>query len=65
MPVSLTSILRKVYEKLVREYILEGTEKAKSSKQHSFARGISFLSNLLETIDVVKEGVSADIFRKF
>ena len=64
-PVSLTCILCKVYEKLVREYILEGIEKAISSKQHGFTRGRSCLSNLLETIDVVNdllaEGGCADI----
>ena len=37
-PVSLTCILCKVYEKLVRDYILEGIEKAISSKQHGFTR---------------------------
>ena len=64
-PVSLTCILCKVYEKLVREYILEGIKKAISSKQHGFTRGRSCLSNLLETIDVANdllaEGSCADI----
>ena len=58
MPVSLTCILCNVYEKLVREYILESIEKAISSKQHGFTRGrscLSPLSNFLETIDVVND----------
>jgi len=35
-PVSLTCVLCKVYEKLIREYILEGVDAAISSKQHGF-----------------------------
>ena len=46
-PVSLTCVLCKVYEKLSREYILEGIEKAISTKQHGFTMGRSCLSNLL------------------
>ena len=49
----------------MREYILEGIEKAISSKQHGFTRSRSCLSNLSETIDVVNdllaEGGCADI----
>ena len=45
--VSLTCLLCKVYEKLLREYILEGIEKAISTKQHGFTMGRSCLSNLL------------------
>ena len=65
-PVSLTCILCKVYEKLLREYILEGVRLSVSSKQHGFTQGRSCLSNLLETIDTVNdlmaEGHCADIF---
>ena len=38
-PVSLTCIMCKVYEKLIREYILDGIEAVLSSKQHGFMRG--------------------------
>ena len=47
----------KVYEKLIREYILDGIEAVLSSKQHGFMRGRSCLSNLLETMDAVKGSV--------
>jgi len=64
-PVSLTCIMCKVYEKLLREYILNGVEQLLSSKQHGFMKGRSCLSNLLETIDTVNdllaEGGCADI----
>ena len=64
-PVSLTCIMCKVYEKLIREYILDGIEAVLSSKQHGFMRGRSCLSNLLETMDAVNdllaEGGCADI----
>ena len=55
----------KVYEKLIREYILDGIEAVLSDKQHGFMRGRSCLSNLLETMDAVNdllaEGGCADI----
>ena len=64
-PVSLTCIICKVYEKLIREYILDGIEAVLSDKQHGFMRGRSCLSNLLETMDAVNdllaEGGCADI----
>ena len=64
-PVSLTCIMCKVYEKLIREYILDGIEAVLSDKQHGFMRGRSCLSNLLETMDAVNdllaEGGCADI----
>ena len=64
-PGSLTCIMCKVYEKLIREYILDGIEAVLSSKQHGFMRGRSCLSNLLETMDAVNdllaEGGCADI----
>ena len=64
-PVTLTCIMCKVYEKLIREYILDGIEAVLSSKQHGFMRGRSGLSNLLETMDAVNdllaEGGCADI----
>ena len=64
-PVSLTCILCKAYEKLLREYILDGVEQVLSSTQHGFMKGRSCLSNLLESIDAVNdllaEGGCADI----
>ena len=64
-PVSLTCILCKAYEKLLKEYILDGVEQVLSSTQHGFMKGRSCLSNLLESIDAVNdllaEGGCADI----
>ena len=64
-PVSLSCIMCKVYEKLIREYILDGIEAVLSDKQHGFMRGRSCLSNLLDTMDAVNdllaEGGCADI----
>ena len=66
-PESLTCIMCKVYEKLIREYILDGIEAVLrvSSKQHGFVRGRSCLSNILETMDAVNdllaEGGCADV----
>ena len=55
----------KTYEKLLREYILDGVEQLLSRKQHGFMKGRSCLSNLLESIDAVNdllaEGGCADI----
>ena len=48
-PVSLTCIMCTVYEKLIREYILDGIEAVLNDKQHGLVRGRSCLSNLLET----------------
>ena len=53
-PVSLTSLMCKLYEKLIREYILDRIEAVLSDKQHCFMRGRSCLSHLLETMDAVK-----------
>ena len=52
-PVSLTSILCKVYEKIVRKHILTYVEKSISKSQHGFVNKRSCLSNLLETVDAV------------
>ena len=62
---SLTCLMCKVYEKLIREYILNGIEAVLSDKQHGFVSSRSCLSNLLETMDAVNdllaEGGCADI----
>ncbi|KAL5265725.1 hypothetical protein ACHWQZ_G006437 [Mnemiopsis leidyi] len=64
-PVSLTCILCKVYEKLVREHLLDFLEGRISKHQHGFVKGKSCLSNLLETFDNIldffDEGVPVDL----
>ncbi|KAL5254844.1 hypothetical protein ACHWQZ_G014324 [Mnemiopsis leidyi] len=64
-PVSLTCILCKVYEKLVREHLLDFLEERISKHQHGFVKGKSCLSNLLETFDnilnLLDEGVPVDL----
>ena len=64
-PVSLTSIVCKVYEKLLRGHLLEHVSKSVSTRQHGFMKDRSCLSNILETIDKVNdylaEGNCSDI----
>jgi len=50
-PVSLTCILCKVYEEILRDEILSFVEDEISPHQHGFVKGKSCLSNLLETMD--------------
>lgn len=65
-PISLTCILCKVYEKIIRNHILEHVLPNITKKQHGFMPGRSCLSNLLESFDVINDflaqGESADIF---
>ena len=65
-PVSLTCILCKVYEKIVRSHILAHVAPKIVPNQHGFTSGKSCLSNLLEFIDVANELIAAgecvDIF---
>ena len=65
-PISLTSILCKMYEKLLRQHLLGQISHHISPKQHGFTTGKSCLSNLLETLDVINEymaeGNSVDMF---
>ena len=65
-PVSLTCILCKVYEKLVRVHVLDFLEERISKHQHGFVKGKSCLSNLLETfdaiLDILDEGAPVDLF---
>ena len=51
-PISLTCIVAKLYEKIVRNHILEHFVKYVSPKQHGFLPKKSCLSNLLECLDV-------------
>ena len=57
-PISLTCILCKIYEKIIRKHILYYAEAVISEQQHGFVKGKSCLSNLLETIDTVNDFIS-------
>ena len=65
-PVSLTCIICKMYEKILREPLIDYVSQYISTKQHGFTKGRSCLSNLLETMDTINdylaEGNCADIF---
>ena len=65
IPVSLTCIISKIYEKFVRNHILAHIEGHISSQQHGFVGGRSCLSNLLETVDIIldmlDEGAPVDL----
>ena len=64
-PVSLTCILCKIYEKILRDEILFFVESKISPNQHGFVKGKSCLSNLLETMDslmeLIEEGIPVDL----
>ncbi|KAL5247652.1 hypothetical protein ACHWQZ_G019515 [Mnemiopsis leidyi] len=64
-PVSSTCIMCKVYEKILRDEILEFVDDKINPHQHGFVKGKSCLSNLLETmdcvIDLLEEGFPVDI----
>ena len=65
-PISLTCILSKIYERFVRDHILERVAPLISNHQHGFLSGRSCLSNLLEFMDSVNEmlinGDCVDVF---
>ena len=71
-PDSLTCVLGKVYQKLVRRHIIDHAEGSVTRDQHGFISGRSCTSNLLEAfntiIDMMDEGLPVDIlyfdFRK-
>ncbi|NQZ52218.1 MAG: reverse transcriptase family protein [Moritella sp.] len=64
-PVSLTCILCKVFEKLVRSNIVTFIEHKITKAQHGFIGGRSCLSNVLESmdtiIDILSEGAPVDV----
>ena len=64
-PVSLTCILCKVYEQIIRSEIVTFLEGKISKHQHGFVQGRSCLSNLLETFDsifnILGEGAPVDL----
>ena len=57
-PVSLTCILCKLFEKIIRSHILNFIKSKFISNQHGFVQGKSTLSNLLESIDTINEYLS-------
>ena len=65
-PISLTCILCKIYEKIIRSHILKHVLGKISRRQHGFLIGRSCLSNLLEFMDSVNDllaaGEDLDIF---
>ena len=65
-PVSLTSILCKLYETIIRDHILPYVIEIITDQQHGFCPGKSCLSNLLETLDLaneyIAEGHCVDLF---
>ena len=65
-PISITCIICKVYEKLIRAHILLHVESKISKQQHGFVVGRSCTSNLLEFLDsisdILSQGEDVDIF---
>ena len=65
-PISLTCILCKVYETVIRSHIFKHVCNQISKLQHGFMPGRSCLSNLLETVDIINDmlakGEYVDIF---
>ena len=64
-PVSLTCVICKVFEKLVRISIVNFLDSKISQNQHGFVKGKSCLTNLLETfdciIDILELGAPVDL----
>ena len=64
-PVSLTCIICKVYEQIIRSQIVGLLEEKISKHQHGFVQGKSCLTNLLETFDsifdILGDGAPVDI----
>ena len=52
-PISLTCVLSKVFEKIVRKHMLTFIHPMIYKQQHGFLPNVSCLSNLLESMDVV------------
>ena len=65
-PVSLTCVICKVYEQIVRSSMIDFLEGKLSIHQHGFMKNKSCLTNLLETFDsiiaLLEEGAPVDIF---
>ena len=65
-PISLTSVICKLYEKVIRERILTQIGESVCTNQHGFVTSKSCLSNLLEATDCINEklseGEDVDVF---
>ena len=65
-PVSLTSIVCKLYEKLIRRHVWNHVVTQISEDQHGFVEKKSCLSNLLESVDsildLLEDGEPVDVF---
>ena len=65
-PVSLTCVLCKIYEKIIRQHIVNFVGNKITTGQHGFVENKSCLSNMLETVDTVIEllesGRPVDVF---
>ena len=62
----MTCILSKVFERIIRDDILNFVENKLTTEQHGFMKGKSCLTNLLETfdciLDLLEEGAPVDLF---
>ena len=65
-PVSLTCIVSKIYEKIIKSSIIQFIDSKVNKHQHGFVQGKSCLTNLLATmnciIDIIDQGDPVDIF---
>ena len=65
-PVSLTCIISKIYEKIIKSSIIHFIDNKINKHQHGFIKGKSCLINLLETMDciieIIDQGDPVDIF---
>ena len=65
-PVSLTCIISKIYEKIIKSSIIHFIDNKINKHQHGFIKGKSYLTNLLETMDciieIIDQGDPVDIF---
>ncbi|NQZ52424.1 MAG: reverse transcriptase family protein [Moritella sp.] len=65
-PVSLTCIMCKIYEKLIKRHILGFIDSSIIKEQHGFVNNKSCFSNILETVDIIfnilEEGFPVDVF---
>ena len=65
-PVSLTCIISKIYEKIIKSSIIHFIDNKINKHQHGFIKGKSCLTNLLETMDciieIINQGDPVDIF---
>ena len=64
-PISLLCIISKIYEKVIRQHLIDTISHKICKEQHGFVKGKSCLSNLLESLyyvsEVMKDEGNADI----